>query len=54
MPWANAGAGVNYWLRNGKGFLAEVRYHVTRRGNGCYGPGACRNWFVESRAGFNF
>jgi len=54
MPWANAGAGVNYWLRNGKGFLAEVRYQVTRRGNGCYGPGACRNWFVESRAGFNF
>jgi hypothetical protein len=54
MPWANAGAGVNYWLRNGKGFLAEVRYQVTRRGSGCYGAGPCRNWFVESRAGFNF
>ena len=54
MPWANAGAGVNYWLRNGKGFLAEARYQVTRRGSGCYGPGPCRNWFVESRAGFNF
>jgi hypothetical protein len=54
MPWANAGAGVNYWLRNGKGFRAEVRYQVTRRGAGCYGEGPCRNWFVESRAGFNF
>jgi hypothetical protein len=54
MPWANAGVGVNYWLRNGKGFLAEARYQVTRRGAGCYGEGPCRNWFVESRAGFNF
>jgi len=54
MPWANAGVGVNYWLRNGKGFRAEVRYQVTRRGNGCYGEGPCRNWFVESRVGFNF
>jgi len=54
MPWANVGAGVNYWLRNGKGLLAEVRYQVTGRGSGCYGAGSCRNWFVESRAGFNF
>jgi len=54
MPWANVGAGVNYWLRNGKGFRFEGRYQVTRRGNGCYGEGSCRNWFVESRAGFNF
>jgi hypothetical protein len=54
MPWANAGAGVNYWLRNGKGFRAEARYQVTRRGSGCYGEGACRNWVLESRAGFNF
>ena len=54
MPWANAGAGVNYWFRNGKGIRAEGRYQVTRRGNGCYGAGDCRNWLVESRAGFNF
>jgi hypothetical protein len=54
MPWVNAGAGVNYWLRNGKGFRAEGRYLVTRRGAGCYGEGPCRNWLLESRAGFNF
>jgi hypothetical protein len=54
MPWANAGVGVNYWLRNGKGFRAEGRYQVTRRGTGCYGEGSCVNWVVESRAGFNF
>jgi len=54
MPWANAGVGVNYWMRNGRGFRFEGRYQVTRRGNGCYGAGPCRNWFVESRAGFNF
>jgi len=54
MPWANAGVGVNYWLRNGKGFRAEGRYQVTRRGTGCYGEGPCVNWVVESRAGFNF
>lgn len=54
MPWANAGAGMNYWFRNGKGIRAEGRYQVTRRGNGCYGAGDCRNWLVESRAGFNF
>src|SRR5262245_2228644 len=54
MPWANAGAGVNYWVRNGEGLLAGVRSVVTRSGNGCYGEGPCRNWFVESRAGFNF
>jgi hypothetical protein len=54
MPWANAGVGVNYWLRNGKGFRAEARYQVTRRGSGCYGPNSCVNWVVESRLGFNF
>ena len=54
MPWANAGAGVNYWLRHGKGFRAEARYQVTRHGAGCYGLGSCRSWFVESRVGFNF
>lgn len=54
MPWANAGVGVNYWLRSGKGFRAEARYQVTRRGSGCYGPNSCVNWVLESRLGFNF
>src|SRR5262245_25075856 len=54
MPWATAGVGVNCWLRNGKGFRAEGRYQVTRRGTRCYGEGPCVNWVVESRTGFNF
>lgn len=33
---------------------APTSEQVTRRGNGCYGEGPCRNWFIESRAGFNF